>query len=106
MRPRGVAVAEMLFTVFSMISGSGMRSRVHTRPTTMPRIMGLVTMPLQAFFRAARLTPLCCGLERESTSTAATLYRGTAPMITRLAAPALPYRFSRKAAPSRAMLLR
>ena len=50
-----------------------MSSSVHTRPAAIPRMMGFVTIPLRAFFNAARLRPLCWGLVRESTITAATL---------------------------------
>ena len=52
MSPRGVPVAEMLFTVLVRMVGWGMRSRVQARPTMMPRMMGLVIIPLATFLAA------------------------------------------------------
>ena len=89
------------------MTGWGICSRDQAMPITMPMMMGLVTSfrsaPKMAvpsnFSPASRVV-------RERAATAATLYRGTAPMIISVAASELPYRFSRKATPKRAVLLR
>ena len=73
MSPRGVPVAEMLFTVLVRMVGWGMRSRVQARPTIIPRMMGLVMIPLATFFTAPLDSPFWLGLVMESTVTAAAL---------------------------------
>ena len=69
-RPRGVAVAPTSETVFSRMPGSGIRSADQRRPTTMPMMIGLVTMPFSVFAQTSLSSFFRSGWKKESTTTA------------------------------------
>ena len=71
--PIGVAILPMLVTAFAGIPANGRPIADHRSPATIPKIIGLVAIPLNVYLSTALSMPFCPGLKNESTITAITL---------------------------------
>lgn len=57
--PIGVAILPMLVTAFAGIPAYGRPIADHRSPATIPKIIGLVTIPLNVFLSTALSMPFC-----------------------------------------------
>ena len=80
-RPRGVASTERLFNVFCMITGCLIPDIDQRKPAIIPKMIGLLAIPLIVLMRTSFPILVRSLFNTESTMTAMTLYKGTLAKI-------------------------